>query len=170
MAAKSKTLPEVGEGTVVAIYYTLTDDDGNTIDSNKGAERPLIFLQGAGNIVPGLDKALLGAKRGSTVKVDLTPEEGYGPIDDAKLERVPRTNFPEDLDLRPGAVLTGRTPDGLEQRVRIGAIEGEEVVLDHNHPLAGKSLHFEIYVYGVREATDDEREHKHAHGPGGHQH
>lgn len=170
MAPKSKTLSTVAEGNVVAVYYTLTDDDGNTLDTNKGQERPLIFLQGAGNIVPGLDKGLLGAKRGSTVKLSVAPEDGYGAIDEEKNERVPREKFPAGADIQPGMVFTARTPDGLQQHLRVGAVEGDEVIIDHNHPLAGKTLHFEIYIYGIREATDEEREHKHAHGPGGHQH
>ena len=170
MAPKSNSLTTLGEGNVVDVYYTLPADGGQTLDSNKGQDRPLVFLQGAGNIVPGLDKGLVGQKRGTTVKLSVAPEDGYGPIDEEKMERVPRDKFPADSDIQPGMVFSARTPDGLEQRLRVGAVEGDEVVIDHNHPLAGKTLHFEIYIYGVREATDDEREHKHAHGPGGHQH
>ncbi len=170
MSSKPTSPKTVAEGHVVAVYYTLRDDAGQTLSTNKGQKSPLVFLQGAGNVVPGLDKGLLGATRGATVKLSIPPEEGYGPLDPEKTERVPRAKFPADAEIQAGMIFTSRTPDGRAQQLRVGGVEGDEVILDHNHPLAGKTLHFEIYLYGIREATEEERAHKHVHGPGGHHH
>lgn len=160
----------IADGLVAAIYYTLTDDDGQVLDTNKGSKKPLVYLAGAGNIVPGLDKALMGVKRGETVKVDVAPADAYGEWNEEAMETIPRSAFPPDAEVAPGAVFHGQTPDGLPIQVRVHAVDGDDVKVDKNHPLAGKTLHFEVYVYGVREPSEEEKEHGHAHGPGGHQH
>ncbi|MEZ5979242.1 MAG: peptidylprolyl isomerase [Planctomycetota bacterium] len=167
--SEPKSLAAVKDGAVVAIYYTLHDEEGRPVESNKGG-RPLVYLSGAGNIVKGLDQGLIGAKRGETRRVKVAPEDGYGTWDEKHLEDIPRNAFPPDADVVKGAVFHGQTPDGLPIQIRVHEVGEETVKVDKNHPLAGKTLDFEVYVYGVREATDEEREHKHAHGPGGHHH
>lgn len=165
----SKSAAAVAEGCVVAIYYTLHDEQGRPMESNKGG-KPLTYLAGAGNVVKGLDAGLVGAKRGETRRVKVAPEDGYGTWDETKVEELPRDAFPPEADVVPGAVFHGQTQDGLPVQVKVHAVEGEKVQVDKNHPLAGKTLDFEVYVYGIRQATAEEREHKHAHGPGGHHH
>ena len=165
MATPTPDLIEAGH--VVAIYYTLKDAAGTQLDSNKNGGPPLSYLAGAGNIVPGLDKALIGQRRGTTVKAVVPAEEAYGPHRPELLERVPRAQFPANVEIKAGMVFSGRTPDGLPLRIRVGGVEGDQVLIDKNHPLAGQELHFEVYVYGVRPATPEEQQHGHAHGPGG---
>ncbi len=160
----------VQEGHVVAIYYTLKDDAGKEIDTNRKGGAPLSFLVGAGNILPGLEKALLGKSKGDSVRADLSPAEGYGEPKTELHEEVPRGAFPPDIDLVPGMQFTGQTQDGRAYPVRIHAVEGDTVTIDKNHPLAGRTLHFEVSISGIRKATPEELEHKHPHGPGGHQH
>lgn len=165
----STTLP-IAAGRVAAIYYTLTDDAGEVLDTNKGQKKPLVYLAGAGNIVAGLDTALMGAQRGETHQIEVAPADAYGEWNDEALETLPRTAFPPDAEVMKGAVFHGQTPEGMPVQVRVHDVEGDDVKVDKNHPLAGKTLHFEVYVYGVREATEEEKTHGHAHGPGGHQH
>jgi FKBP-type peptidyl-prolyl cis-trans isomerase SlyD len=161
----------IENGLVAGIYYTLTVDDGEVIDTNRGrGGGPLAVLVGCGNIVAGLEKACLGKRKGDRFAVDVPPEEGYGKHDERLLRRQPRESLPPELELAVGQRLRGRGPQGEAKYARVVALEGDEVVLDENHPLAGKTLHFDVEIVGVREATPDERAHRHAHGRGGHRH
>lgn len=170
MATTPKTASNVATGHVVAIYYTLTDESGAELDSNRKGGPPLTYLAGAGNIIKGLDEALIGATRGETRKVSVAPADAYGEWSEDQLEVLPRGAFPADAPVEKGSVFHGRTPDGLAVQIRVHEVEGDQVKVDKNHPLAGKTLNFEVYVYGIRESTPEEREHKHPHGPGGHHH
>lgn len=163
-------LTEVQDGAVVAFYYTLTNDAGEVLDTNRKGGKPMAYLHGRGNIVPGLEKALVGASKGQTLKVDVAPADGYGERREELLEKVPRTAFPAEAPVEPGAIFHGKQPDGRVMQIRVHAVEGEEVTVDHNHPLAGATLHFEVTIDGIREATEEENSHGHAHGAGGHQH
>lgn len=167
MAASSDI---VADQCVVAIYYTLTNSEGQTLDSNRSGGKPLVYLQGSGNIVKGLEKGLEGAKRGDTLDVVVAPEDGYGLPKDELIEEVPRTAFDPSMELQPGVMLRGQTPDGMPLQARVLEVGDEVVRVDRNHPLAGTELHFNIFIYGVRPATPEELTHGHAHGPGGHQH
>lgn len=166
----SKKLEAVQDGAVVGIYYTLKNEGGEVLDTNRKGGAPLAYLHGHGNIVPGLEKALLGAKQGQKVVAVVAPEEGYGTPREDLFQAVPRTAFPETMALSEGLVVHGQQPDGRRMQARIAKIEEETVTLDHNHPLAGMTLHFEVTVDGIREATEEEKTHGHAHGKGGHQH
>lgn len=159
----------VADGKVVSIHYTLTDDAGETVDSSKGGE-PLEYLQGAGNIVAGLEEALAGRNRGDKLKVDVSPEKGYGAHDPRGLQRIPRDAFPEDIDLEPGMQFGAEDPQGNSTTVWIVKVESGQVVIDTNHPMAGKTLHFDVSIEGVRDATREEIAHGHPHGPHGHHH
>ena len=163
------TTPQAAaDGTVVSIHYTLRDDDGDVIDSSVDSE-PLDYLHGAGNIVPGLEAAREGKAVGAKFKVTVPPADGYGERGpDPK--PVPRSAFPDDMELEPGTQLFVRGPDGEPFPVWIAGVSDEDVMLDQNHPLAGATLHFEVEVLSVRAATKDELEHGHPHGPDGHGH
>jgi len=160
---------EITADRVVTLHYTLTDDSGTVLDSSAGAE-PLAYIQGHGNLVPGLEKALEGKEQGSTLKVVVTPAEGYGTHDAALIQRVPKRS----LQGRGGAIQKGmqfqsRTEGGM-RLFTVTAVIGDMVTLDGNHPLADKTLHFDVEVLNVREATAEELEHGHVHGAGGHHH
>ncbi len=159
----------VEDDRVVAIYYTLKNAEGAQLDSNKGG-KPLVYLHGKSQIVPGLEKELAGQKRGATVNVVVPAEGGYGEPKEELFETVPRSSFPPEMELAVGQMLQGQNPEGQAVRIRIHELKDDEVIVDKNHPLAGQPLHFEVHIYGVREATKEELEHGHAHGPGGHKH
>jgi FKBP-type peptidyl-prolyl cis-trans isomerase SlyD len=167
MSTQSATT--IGPGKVVSIHYVLTDDDGVELDSSRG-QQPLEYLHGAGNIVVGLESGLVGHKVGDRFKVDVAPEEGYGVHDPEGVQRVARDSFPTEVELEPGMQFMAEEGDGEAMTIWIQALEGDMVVIDMNHPLAGKTLHFDVEVSGMREATAEELEHGHPHGPHGHHH
>ncbi len=154
--------------TVVSIAYTLKDDAGEVLDSSEDRD-PLAYIHGAGNIVPGLEKALEGKSAGDKLSVKLSPEEAYGPRDPALVATIPKRQL--QVDDRSKVVVGGRYRAWLAggaQLVQVTAIDGDQVSVDGNHPLAGMSLHFEVEVAEVRKATAQELTHGHVHGPGGH--
>lgn len=154
---------------VVSIHYTLRDDDGQVLDSSD-ARAPLDYLHGAGNIVVGLESGLNGRSSGEKLKVDVAPEHGYGVHDPRGVQRVPRQAFPDDVDLEPGMQFSAEDPEGGMATIWIVKVESDQVVIDMNHPLAGKTLHFEVSIAGVRDATKEELAHGHPHGEHGHHH
>ncbi|MCC6784522.1 MAG: peptidylprolyl isomerase [Planctomycetes bacterium] len=155
----------IASGKVVSIHYKLTLDDGSVVDSSEGGE-PLDYLHGAQNIVVGLERALDGKKVGDRFVVAVKPEEGYGLHDPAAIHSVPRKVFPPNADLRVGLTFQARDEQQNPMMGTIRAMEGDQVTVDFNHPLAGQRLHFAIDVAGVREATDQERSHGHVHQHG----
>lgn len=159
---------QVQKHAVVTIDYKLTDPEGTLLDSSEGRE-PLAYIQGAGNIIPGLEKALEGKAAGENVDVVVAPEEGYGVRDDNLEQQVPGQLFEGVDDIQPGMQFRAQT-DGGVHIVTVKSVEGDQVTIDGNHPLAGVTLHFAVNVVDVREATEEELEHGHAHGEGGHQH
>ncbi|MHC5011073.1 MAG: FKBP-type peptidyl-prolyl cis-trans isomerase [Planctomycetota bacterium] len=150
---------------VATIHYTLTDDDENVIDSSSGGD-PMPYLHGAGNIIPGLETELEGRIAGDAFQVRLLPAVGYGERRDAMIQVVDRKQLPME-QLEVGMQLQAETEDGT-LIVRVADIQGDEVTLDANHPLAGVTLNFDVTVVHVREATEEELQHGHVHGPGGH--
>lgn len=159
---------QAGDNTVVLIHYTLTNDGGETLDTSSGRE-PLAYLHGGGNIIPGLESALKGKKTGDKLKVSILPAEAYGLRDDSLIQVVPRADFGDTQDLEAGMQFQVQTPDGV-RIVTIVGVEGDEIKLDGNHPLAGETLHFDVEVTEVREASAEELAHGHVHGVGGHHH
>ncbi len=153
---------------VVSIHYTLTDDKGAEIDSSRGGE-PLQYLEGAGNIIPGLEKEVSQMKAGDKKKVSIPAKDAYGEKRDDMVIDVPRTQFPSDMALKVGDRFRGGA-DAHAPMFTIMEIEGDKVKLDGNHPLAGQNLNFDVEVTEARDATKDEVSHGHAHGPGGHHH
>jgi FKBP-type peptidyl-prolyl cis-trans isomerase SlyD len=159
---------EITADTVVLIHYTLKDDSGEVLDSSAGGE-PLAFIQGHGNLVPGLEKALEGKQDGYTAAVTLSPAEGYGTRDEALVQRVPKRSLQGAGEIRKGMQFQARTDDGM-RLFTVTGVAGDMVTLDGNHPLADRTLHFDIEVVSVRDATTEELEHGHVHGAGGHHH
>ncbi len=155
---------KIADHTVVTIDYELTDDDGNVLDRSDGGD--FAYLHGANNIIAGLENALTGKTSGDRLSVSVMPEEGYGERDEARLQAVPRDMFPADTDIEVGMQFHAEGPEGQVLVVTVAAIDGDQVTVDGNHPLAGVSLNFEVNVLDVRGATDEEIDHGHVHRPG----
>lgn len=154
---------------VVAIDYTLSNDAGEVIDSSAGAE-PLVYLHGAGNIIAGLEKALLGKAVGDELDVSIEPEEAYGEYSAELITNLGREMFEGVDELEVGMQFHASAPDGGMQIVTIRDIDGDQVTIDGNHPLAGQQLNFKVKVVSIRAASQEELAHGHVHGEGGHQH
>ncbi len=158
----------ISDGQVVSLHYVLKNSKGLVLDSSEG-EDPLSYLHGADNIVPGLEKALLGRKQGDHFSVVVSPEEGYG-VRSGEPEAIPREQFEETDDLQVGMQVVAQDESGNSTVAWVVKIDDEMVYLDMNHPLAGESLHFEIDVLELRAATAEELEHGHPHIEGGQDH
>ncbi len=139
-------------GDTASIHYTGTFDDGETFDSSEGRE-PLRFTVGAGEIIPGLDKEIEGMEVGEKKTVKIAAEDAYGQHDPARLRAFPRSDIPENIPLEPGIQLQMQTPDGQMMIVTVAEVTDDEVVLDANHPLAGKDLTFEVELVAVEEGA-----------------
>jgi FKBP-type peptidyl-prolyl cis-trans isomerase SlyD len=159
---------EITADRVVLIHYTLTDDKGAVVDSSSGGE-PLAYIQGHGNLVPGLEKALEGKADGNKLTVSVAPADGYGIRDEALIQRIPKRSLQGSGEIKKGMQFQARTEDGMRLFTVI-AVVGDMVTLDGNHPLADQTLNFDVEIVSVREATSEELEHGHVHGAGGHHH
>lgn len=159
---------QIESNSVVTLHYTLKDNDGNVIDMSDDGS--FLYLHGAMNIVPGLENALAGKKKGEEFSVSVSPEEGYGVKEDEQIQEVPREMFEGNEDLQVGAQFHAQGPDGAAVVVTIAEVKDDVVVVDGNHALAGKDLNFEVKVVDVREASEEEISHGHVHGEHGHQH
>ena len=148
---------QIALNMVASIDYTLTDDEGQVLDSSDGRE-PLSYLHGAGNIIPGLESALEGQSVGDSVSVKVPAAEAYGERDERLVQSVPRSVF-EGIDtVEAGMRFQASDGSGRERVVTVTAVADETVTVDANHPLAGKPLNFEVAVVDVREATPAEIE------------
>ncbi len=143
---------------VVTIHYTLTNDQGEQLDSSRVEGRePLSYLEGAQNIIGGLESALNKKNAGDQVKVSVAPAEGYGEVNEELIQPVPRSAFEGVDTIEPGMQFQAQTPGG-PQIVRVVEVSDETVTIDANHPLAGQTLHFDVEVVEAREATAEEQE------------
>ena len=158
---------QIAAKSVVTIEYTLKDDEGEVLDSSEGGE-PLTYIQGVGNLIPGLEKALEGKGPGDSLEVTVSAEEGYGARDERLVRNVPLRRL-GDKNPQVGKRYRAQTEDGPAV-VLVTAIKGDYATVDANHPLAGMTLHFAVKVAAVRAATDEELAHGHVHGEGGHHH
>jgi len=158
--ADSKDLM-IAENKVVSFHYTLTNDEGDVLDQSD--KEPLEYLHGAGNIVPGLEKALDGRKVGEKLQVEVAPEEGYGERLDGGVHKVEKDLFPDDAELYPGAMFMSEDEDGDQTPFWVMDLEEGEIIIDFNHPLAGETLHFDVTISAIRDATEEETEHGHSH-------
>lgn len=159
----------IKENSVVTMHYELKDSDGEILDSSKGQD-PLVYMHGANNIIIGLEEQLVGKKVGDTVNAAVSPEKGYGVPAEALIQKVPTESFGEEIkDIEVGMRFQAETEQGPVPVV-VTSIEDGIVTVDGNHPLAGKELHFVCSISEIRDASAEEIEHGHVHGPGGHQH
>ncbi len=158
----------ITKNKVVLFHYTLTNSGGEVMESSRGRE-PMNYLHGSGNIIGGLEKALEGKAAGDILQVTVEPAEAYGERKPANLQRVSAKHFSKPKSLKPGQVVGLQTRQGPVQ-VTIVKVGRFNVDVDANHPLAGQALTFDVEVLAVRDATQEERMHGHAHGPGGAQH
>ncbi|KFA88064.1 FKBP-type peptidyl-prolyl cis-trans isomerase [Archangium violaceum] len=159
---------QIAKDSVVTIDYRLHLGDGKIIDESEPGD-PLVYLHGYEEIVPGLEKALEGKKAGESLKVVVEPKDGYGEYDPDGVEEVPREDFPPDMELEAGGVVSATDEDGDDVEFLVKEVRAKTVVIDFNDPMAGKTLHFDVTVREVRAATKEELEHGHAHAPG-HEH
>lgn len=152
----------VADGMVVSLDYTLRLDDGEVIDSSDGHET-LQFLQGQGQIIPGLEQALYGMTVGEEKDVEVAPADAYGETDPDAYQMVPNDTFPADIELSEGMGLRMRDEEGDPVEAYVADIRPEGVLLDFNHPLAGKTLFFQVKIAGLRPGTREELAHGHVH-------
>lgn len=158
----------ISRNTVVSFHYTLSDASGRELESSRGGE-PMSYLHGAGNVIPGLEKALEGRAVGEAFRVTVEPAEAYGEKKGTNVQRIPAKHFRDPRRLSAGQVVGLQTREGPVQ-VTIVKVGRFHVDVDASHPLAGQSLTFDVEVTAVREATEEEQSHGHAHGPGGAHH
>ena len=159
---------QIEQNSVVTLHYTLKDNDGNVIDQSDDGS--FLYLHGAMNIIPGLENALAGKSAGDEFSVSVSPEEGYGAKDPARIQEVPKEMFDNADEIKPGVQFHAQGPDGNAVVVTVVEVKDEAVVIDGNHALAGVDLNFSVTVVDVREATEEEISHGHVHGEHGHQH
>ncbi len=160
---------KIANGSVVGIDYSLHLGDGEVVDASAPGD-PLTYLHGEGQIVPGLESALVGLSVGETKQVVVAPAQGYGEHDPRGIQQVPKGAFPPGFEPKVGMQLTAEGPNGDAVPFTIREVRADDVVIDLNHPLAGKTLHFDVTVREVRAATPEEISHGHAHGAHGHGH
>lgn len=160
---------QIAANKAVSIDYTLTNEHGEVIDSSAGGA-PLVYLHGARNIIAGLEKALEGKQVGDELDVTVEPEEAYGEYSAELVAVLNRAMFEGVDQLEVGMQFHASAPDGGMQIVTIRDLDGDDVTVDGNHPLAGQRLNFKVKVVDVRDAAAEEIAHGHVHGEGGHHH
>ena len=152
----------IGDNSVVRMHYTLTNPEGEVLDSSSGSD-PLAYLHGAGNIIPGLERELTGKVAGDTLTVVVAPEDGYGDVQQELFQVVPREAFQGIDTIEPGMNFQAQGEGGQVQSIVVAEVDGDEVTVDANHPLAGVQLHFDVEIVEVREASAEELAHGHVH-------
>jgi len=152
---------------VVTMNYVLKDEDGVVIDSTEEG-KPFSFISGNEQILPKLEEVVNEMIIGSKKTVKLAAEDAYGEFDEEAVQTVNKSAFPEGADLQVGMSYFSTTPDGHQVRFTITKVMGDAITVDFNHPLAGRNLEFEVELLDVRDATPEELEHGHVHGPEGH--
>jgi FKBP-type peptidyl-prolyl cis-trans isomerase 2 len=140
--------PVVVEGKTVKLNYTL-EVDGKVVDSSQG-RGPLEFKVGSGQMIPGFEKGVMGMKVGEKKSFKVSPEDGYGPEDPKAIQDIPKSNLSPQIKPEPGMTLYARTPDGRKVRARIIEVKDDVVVINFNHPLAGKTLNFDVEVLEIK--------------------
>ncbi len=159
----------ISQHKVVSIHYKVVDvASAEEIDSSDGGE-PMIYLHGANNIIPGLEQALEGKGIGDKIEVTVEPTEAYGEYSEDRIQQVPIEAFEEMEKIEPGMIVTAQSDDG-QINLMVTEVDEATVTVDANHPLAGKSLSFDVKVEAVRDASEEEIAHGHVHGPDGHHH
>lgn len=158
----------IAPDTVVTFDYTLSNPEGDVLDASD--DGPMVYLHGHGNIVPGLERALLGRAVGDALKVEVAPKEGYGEPSGRGTIRVGRDEVPPDMPIEEGVGFAAMTPDGDQVTLWVVGFDDDGIEMSLDHPLAGVTLHFDVTVREVRAATAEELDHGHAHDGHGHHH
>jgi FKBP-type peptidyl-prolyl cis-trans isomerase SlyD len=153
---------KIARDTVVLIEYTIRNQDGRIVDTSIG-RGPLEYLHGYAQIVPGVERAVEGLAPGSSVDVELGPDEGYGDRDPEAVLVIPRRLLPDGDEVEAGTMFRAFRPDGRPVIFSVLDVFDDTIVVDANHPLAGQHLRIRVEVLSVRWATDEERAHKHVH-------
>jgi len=152
----------VDNNRVVSITFTLTDGDGKTLDATQ-PDKPLDYLHGAESLLPALERALAGKTVGESCKVSIPPQEGFGEVNPELIQNVPVEAFQGVDRIEPGMAFEAKGPSGEVEQVLVEAVEGDQVRINANHPLAGVTLNFDVTVVAIREADASEIEHGHVH-------
>ncbi len=155
----------IAKNSVVSIYYTLKGDDGEIMDSSDGRD-PLVYLHGANNLIPGLEKELLGKSKGAKFTSTIAAVDAYGEINEDLVQTINRQMFQGVEGIVLGMTFVAQGEGGTQRQVRVVEIEDDDITIDANHPMAGKTLHFDVEVMAVREATRQELSHGHVHTHG----
>jgi len=155
---------------VVSFHYTVSDGGPEPVDSSRERGEPLAVLIGHGSIIPGLENALLGREIGERFEVTVEPAQAYGERREGFTQRVPKKYFQDADHLKPGMMTVLNTREGGPRQVVVEKIGSSVIDVDLNHPLAGKTLTFDVEITDVRDATPEEISHRHVHGTGGHAH
>jgi FKBP-type peptidyl-prolyl cis-trans isomerase SlyD len=163
------TTPSVADGMVVTFDFTLTLDGGEVADTTQG-EMPLRFIVGEGQLLPGLEDAMIGMTTGEERDITLNPEDAYGEWDEDALEEVAMSDLPGGMELEEGMPLEVTDTEGDTYEASVYEVRNDTVVLDYNHPLAGETLQFHVKVIDIRPATPEELDHGHVHDADGHAH
>ncbi len=159
---------QIAQHTVATLEYTLTDDSGQVLDTSEG-RAPLAYVHGTGSLIPGLEKELEGKASGDAFQIRVPPDMAYGERDEAIIQTVPRSQLPAEVEIEVGMQFQAESEHGMHV-LTVMEVQGETVRMDPNHPLAGVSLNFDVKIVEVRAATSEEIEHRHVHGPEGHDH
>ena len=160
---------KAGKDKVVSFHYTLSVD-GAEAETSREQDAPLQVLLGHGQLIPGMESAIDGREAGESFSVDIAPEDGYGAYREDLSQRLSKKYFHQAARLKPGMTTVLQLKEGGQRMVTVKKVGMSTVDVDLNHPMAGKTLHFDIEVLDVREASEEEVAHGHAHGPGGHEH
>ena len=163
---KANNPEKIGNDVIVTLDYTVSVN-GEVIDTSQGHD-PIEFIQGRGQIIPGLERELYGMSTGESKEITVSPSDGYGEEDPDAFADIPKQEFPDEIPLKPGVELQLKNQEGEELQAYIYSVGEETIRLNFNHPLAGKELQFLVNVVGLREATTEELEHGHVHH--GHSH
>ena len=159
----------IEKNKVVTINYILKDEEGKVIDSTEN-NPPFSYLSGSNQILPKLEEKIEGMIIGSSKNVVLEPKDAYGEYQEDAVQKVSRNEFPKDADLQKGMSFLANTPDGKQMPFYIQEVSGNDITIDFNHPLAGKKLEFDVKLMDIRDATQEEITHGHAHAGDGHHH
>lgn len=159
---------QISKNSVVTLNYTLKNDEGDILDESKDSS--FLYMHGAGGIIPGLEGQLEGKSVGDKFKAHIEPADGYGERDDSMVQVVPRDMFDKEHPIEVGIQFHAESPEGDMLTVTVTKIDDDDITVDGNHMLAGIALNFDVEIMEIREASTEEIEHGHVHGPGGHHH
>ena len=153
---------QISDKHIVSMNHTLKDDQGTVLDTSENRDA-LQFIVGSGMIIPGLEKELHGKEKGDKVSVTVQPKDAYGEYDATKIVTVSKSQFQEGTEIKAGMQVQAQSQDGQIQILTVKEVENDDVTLDANHPLAGQTLHFDVQIEDVRDATEEELNHGHVH-------